>query len=283
MNAPLTQTIPETGLVYGLSNDLYHRQLARSKSQLSDFLVCPANYYGLHEAPNRPIREETPSMRAGTLCHNLVLEPHTFNDCYAIGPAAARNTKEWKSWEACQTPGKVLIKPDEFQAAQAMANSLRSHTEIADLLASGQPEVSAFWRDEGTGLALRCRPDWIHETGEGWIILDVKTTSDSVNASGFSRTCAKYGYGLQNALYSEGLAKATGKPVVAFLFAVVSSSYPYLSSCCMLDDDSLAASDALYRKTIQDFAQCKARNDWPGYSGVQVIRLPAYALAPTQE
>lgn len=279
MNAPTLHAIPETGIVHGLSNDDYHRHPARSKSQLSDFLVCPANYWMLHEAPDRPIREETPSMRTGTLVHTLTLEPDTFDHRYAVGPDAARNTKEWKSWEALQMPGKTLIKPDEYNAALAMANSLRSHTEIADLLAAGVPEASAFWKDDETGLALRCRPDWLHETGDGWIILDVKTTSDRVSAEAFGRTCASYGYGLQAAMYAEGVAKATGKPVVAFVFGVVSTSYPYLSSCCMLDDDSIAASERLYRRTVRAFADAKAKNEWPGYRGVQLVRLPAWSLA----
>lgn len=277
MNAPFTH--PEAGLVEGISNDDYHRMPHLSKSQLSDFMVSPENYYRLHRDPNRPLREETPSMRIGTLTHCLTLEPDAFEERYAVGPDVSRATKDWKQWDAMQAPHKVRIKPDEHAASLAQAQSLRAHTEISELLSSGRPEVSAFWRDEETGLLLRCRPDWLHETSDGWIILDVKTTSDKVSPSAFARTCATYGYGVQAALYSEGVEKATGKPVLAFLFGVVSTSYPYLSSCCMFDDDSLASAHKQYRAALTAYADCKEKGEWPGYSGVQIIRLPAWALA----
>lgn len=269
--------IPAVGVVHGMSNADYHAHASLSKSQLADFLVCPANYYGLHLAPSRPLRAETAGQRTGTLTHTLVLEPDTFDARYRIGPDAARSTKAWKDWAAQQPADVALLKPDEYASSLAQAASLRAHAEVGELLANGVAEASVFWRDAHTGVALRCRPDWLHDTPEGWIVLDIKTGRP--DPFDFARQCAQLTYHLQHALYCAGIEAATGRPVIAFLFGVVAVDAPYLSSCVMLDDDSIAAGRRLYRDTLDRFARCQAANHWPGYEGVQLARLPAYALA----
>jgi exodeoxyribonuclease VIII len=239
-------------------------------------MVCPANYFGLHLAPDRPAREETSGQRAGTLLHTLVLEPDTFAERYAIGPDVNRNTKEWKAFAAALPADVTALKPDEYDEGLKQAESLRRHADIADLLSSGEAETSIFWTDPITGLPCRCRPDWLHETSEGWIVLDLKTGQP--DPWDFARQCARLTYGLQQAMYSEGVEEATGKPVIAFVFGVVSTAAPFLSSCVMLDDESIASCRKQYRKLLNKYAECKSKNQWPGYQGVQLVRLPAYAL-----
>ena len=275
MNAPERINL-EPRVVRGLSNAEYHAHPALSKSQLADFMVCPANYFGLHLAPDRPARKETGGQRAGTLLHTLVLEPDTFAERYAIGPDVSRATKEWKTFAAALPADVTALKPDEYDEGLKQADSLRRHSDIADLLSSGEAETSIFWTDPITGLPCRCRPDWLHETPEGWIVLDLKTGQP--DPWEFARQCARLTYHVQAAMYSEGVAMATGKPVLAFLFGVVSTAAPFLSSCVMLDDDSMEAGQKAFRDSLNRFAKRKERNEWPGYVGVQVARLPAYTL-----
>ena len=268
-------------MVRDLSNAAYHAHPALSKSQLADFLDLPAMYYGKHVAPNRPAREETAGQRTGTLLHTLVLEPDAFNERYRIGPDASRSTKEWKGFAQTVPRGVTILKPDEYEEGLAQAESLRAHSEVGELLSSGFAEASLFWRDEETGLDLRCRPDWLHETPEGWIVLDLKTGQP--DPWEFARQCARMTYHVQDGFYSDGVERVTGKPVLAFVFGVVATEHPYLSSCVMLDDDSREAGRKAYRDGLKQFAECKAKNQWPGYSGIQLARLPGYALAQTEE
>ena len=86
-----------------------------------------------------------------------------------------------------------------------------------------------FCEDEETGLWLRVRPDWIHELPEGLIVLDVKTCDQRPHA--FAAQCNKNTYHVQDAMYSDVIQKATGKPVLAFLFGGVDTNTPYLSAC----------------------------------------------------
>lgn len=283
MNAPLPPQFNTAGsVVRGMSNADYHAHPALSKSQLQEFLVCPANYYGLYLDPNRrPSKDETAGQRAGTLLHTLVLEPETFDERYAIGPDVNRNTKEWKAFAASVPAGVTTLKPGEYLEGKLQADNLRKQSEVFELLDSGEAETSIFWIDEETGLELRCRPDWLHETPAGWIVLDLKTGPAEPWA--FASQCARMGYDIQAAMYSEGVERATGKPVIAFLFGVVETTEPYLSMCGVLDDDSFAAGKRKFREGINQFAKCKERGEWPGFEGVQLIRLPGYALANNQE
>lgn len=265
------------GLVRGLSNAAYHARPELSKSRLADFMVVPANYYGLYLDPNRPPSSaETSGQRAGTLLHTLALEPETFDERYAIGPSVNRNTKEWKSFEASLPQGVTALKSDEYNEGRMQAESLRRHSEIGELLSSGFAEASIFWVDAETGVRCRCRPDWLHETPEGWIVLDLKTGQP--DPWDFARQCARLTYGLQQVMYSDGVEKATGKPVIAFIFGVVSTAPPFLSSCVMLDDESIASCRKQYRRLLDKYAECRSKNKWPGYEGVQFARLPTYAL-----
>lgn len=276
MNAPEI-FIPETGAVHGLSNAAYHARPELSKSQLADFLVVPACYYGLHLDPNRPPRaDETSGQRVGTLLHTLALEPETFEERYAIGPDVSRATKEWKAFAATLRPGVTALKPEEHEEGRCQAASLRAHREIGELLSSGFAEASIFWTDEETGVRCRCRPDWLHETPEGWIVLDLKTGPAAPWA--FGSQVARMTYEVQDAFYSAGIEAATGKPVIAFVFGVVETSSPYLSMCGMIDDEGRGSGRRKTRKALQDYARCVEKNEWPGYEGVQSISLPRYAL-----
>lgn len=279
MNAPIVTT-PERGIVFGMSNAAYHAHPAISKSQLADFMVVPANYYGLHLDPNRPPREEKPGQRAGTLLHTLVLEPDTFDERYRIGPNVTRSTKEWKSFEATLRDGITALKPGEHLEGMRQARSLRAHPEVAELLSSGVAEASVFWTDQKTGLACRCRPDWLHETPHGWIVLDLKT--GPADAWAFGSQVSRMTYEVQEAMYSEGIEIATGKPVLAFVFGVVETSPPYLSSCNQIDEIGRASGRVKYRNTLDYFAECRAKDEWPGYRGVQLVSLPRYAIESTE-
>ena len=271
--------IPETGIVRGLSNADYHARPELSKSRLADYMVVPANYYGLYLAPDRPpAGPDTSGQRAGTLLHTLVLEPETFAERYAVGPAVNRNTKEWKTFDASLKRGVTALKPDEYEEGRLQAASLRRHTEVGELLASGFAEASVFWTDPDTGVRCRCRPDWLHELpgDEGWIVLDLKTGPAAPWA--FAAQVARMTYDIQDVMYSDGIEIATGKPVVAFLFGVIETSSPYLSACYQVDPLGRESATRKYRKALAQFAKHQQQNEWPGYEGVQSISLPRYAL-----
>ena len=282
MNAPIT--ITETGLRFDLSNEAYHAGPGISKSSLDAVAKSPAHYFARYLDENRPEREPTAAMIAGTLAHCAVLEPEEFVIRYAVGPDVSKATKEWKAFEASLADGRQAIKPDQFKQAFAQSTSVRSIPDIADLLSKGFAEVSAYWHDEETGILCKCRPDWVHPCDDGSVIIvDLKTTTDA-SPREFSRSIAKWRYHVQAAWYADGYAKASGLTVRGFVFAAVETDFPHLPAAYMLDDDSIDQGRTDYRRNLETYAECLACGIWPGYEKeIQLTRIPNWAFDQDEE
>jgi exodeoxyribonuclease VIII len=147
------------------------------------------------------------------------------------------------------------------------------------MLRTGRAEASVFWRDESSGVECRARPDWLHRpTGKGRdiICLDLKTTVDAA-PDAFSRSINTYGYHRQAAHYTAGL-EAEGFRVVSFVFAVVTSSAPFVSVAYVLDDATISQAEQERAELLDTYARCNSANEWPAYgAGLQLIGLPAWA------
>lgn len=266
------------GIVDGLDIDEYHRMAAISKSGLDSIDLSPAIYYARHLDPTRPPSREKSGQLEGHLAHCAILEPNEFENRYVIGPSLNRNTKAWKEFVDANH-GRVAIQHDQYEAAVRQAASVRALPEIGDVLASGKPEVSAFWVDEETGAECRCRPDFVHDVdADSVILLDVKTFSDP-SPNEFARQCARKAYAKQAAYYSDGYEKASGKSVRAFIFLAVGNEWPFAAAAMMLDEESLDAGRRHYKRNLRTYAECLKTNTWPGFSnGITLIRLPQWAL-----
>ena len=272
-----------TGLVAGLSNKAYHAADALNNSTLASMARSPAHCYALHLAPGRPQRIATPAMLAGTLAHCAVLEPLEMAARYAVRHAGLDlRTKAGKEWFDSIPAGLETITEEQRNTADAQRAAVFDVPELAELLAAGEAEQSAFWNDPATGLLCKCRPDWVHPLADDRVILmDVKTTTDA-DPKAFAKTVWQYGYHRQAAWYSNGYERATGKQVAAFVFAVVTNAYPFLAAACVLDEQfqTLGADDC--RELLDEYAACKRSGYWPGFTGMNVVTAPAWAL-PSQE
>ena len=277
MRAAMPATLATLGLVRHMSIEAYHGGAGLSRSQIEDFLLSPAHFWSRHIDPARPpAKKATLDQEKGTLLHTLLLEPDTFAQRYAIGPDVDRRTSEWKT-RALEVAPRELIKPEEHRAALGQVAGILADPERRQLFARGEPEVSAYWRDEETGLLMRCRPDWVHPAGHNAVILiDAKTCGDASPAQ-FARQVARMGYHRQAALYSDGYGKAAGVAVVGFIFVAVETAWPYAASACILDDAGLDIGRAEVTNAIRGIAACMKENRWPGYEGIEQIELPRWA------
>lgn len=265
-------------IIAGLDADLYHAGPEVSNSGLSLLARSPRHWWAWHRAPNRPASPERAGQLEGTLLHCAVLEPDQWDARYVVGPAVNRNTKVWK--ECVEgNPGRVAIQPDQRDAAFAQAASIRALPDVAALLSRGEAEVSAYWADPDTGVACRCRPDWVHPVGDGRVILlDCKTYSDASSRE-FARQIARKGYQRQDAFYTDGYAQAAGVDVLGFVFLAVETEWPYAAAAYMLDDQSRDAGRAEYRRLLALYAECDRADVWPAYSAaIEPISLPAWAI-----
>jgi len=266
------------GIVYGMPADQYHAIDALSNSALSMLNRSPRHYWANYLNPDRPERSATAAMAAGTLAHSLVLEPGTVSNLYAVRPEGMDGrTKEGKQW-AADNAGRIIVTAEQMATAEAQRAAVLAVPDLAELLASGSPEVSTFWIDHETGTHCKMRADWVHPLADGRVILlDLKTTQDA-SPEQFGRSVWTYGYHRQDAWYTRGFALAGGPEVAAFVFAAVTGSYPFIAVPYTLDDQARWQGQEECDELLATYAECRNSNNWPAYGdGVQMLSLPGWA------
>ncbi|AUL54973.1 PD-(D/E)XK nuclease-like domain-containing protein [Burkholderia pseudomallei] len=265
-------------LIEHLDIDEYHARPQISKSQLDTINVSPAHFWALHRDPARPAPTTRGGQLEGNLAHCAILEPDEFGKRYALGPTLNRNTKAWKEF-VDENAGRIAIQQDQYDTAWRQSDAVRALPEIREALSRGRAEVSAFWNDPATGVACRCRPDWVHDLTESNVLLvDLKTFS-SAGPDEFRRQAARKRYHVQDAFYSDGYEAASGKEVRAFVFVAVETEWPFAAHAMMLDDMSREQGRSDYARNLATYARCEDACEWPGYSKeITLITLPQWAF-----
>lgn len=271
-------------VIEGLPNTEYHRCPALSRSGIKDILKSPAHFNAKRNPdpsipPARVENEE--AMDYGSLVHTLVLEPERASD-HVVGPdVATRAAKAWKEALLGLPEGKQLVHPIDWHRAQLQAQVIRGNPHYAEHAARAQrwSELSFFWRDHVTDVWLMCRTDSLALVGldDEVEIVDLKTTKDASPWS-FAKACVDFAYDLQCAMYSAGVAIATGLRVTSFLIIASESSYPFVTEAYTLDAAWVGAAEHDARKGIDRYAQCKRVDQWPTYTdgSVQLLKPPAW-------
>src|SRR3546814_21065830 len=83
---------------------------------------------------------------------------------------------EWAAFEAANA-GKIILPADSYQTVLAVRDAVHRHPVAGPLLRGGKAEQSFYADDPETGALIKCRLDWMPDSGE--FILNVKTTDDA--------------------------------------------------------------------------------------------------------
>ncbi len=269
--------IPRDGLlVRNMPADVYHADEGISNTMLSAMNKSPAHCYALHLAPDRPPMLPTAAMQAGTLAHAVILEPESVKSRYVVKPQGTDyRTSAGKAWRDAQTA--QIIDAEAMTTAEQQRAAILRVPALANLLRAGNAESSAFWTDQATGLRCRARPDFLHWHGpKRATVLDVKSISD-LTPEAVQRAISAYGYHRQEAHYTAGL-QACGIEVEEFVFAFVSSAYPFIAAAFVLDDESKQQGRDEVAELLDLFATCSRNGKWPAFGdGYQLTSLPTWA------
>lgn len=249
-----------------LSNEDYHSSSGISKSGLDLILRSPAHYrFGER-------RDTTRAMEIGTALHCAILEPERFaTDYMMLREVTDRRASAYK--EACKVwSAERVLTGTEADKVAGMQESVRSNPHLSGYLsAPGRYELSMFATDPETGVLVKCRFDKLIDNGPA---LDLKKTQDIRE---FGKSVANYGYHIQAAFYSDVYKWATGEELPGFVFAAVEEQMPHASKPFELDEEALDIGRMLYRKALNQYAECLEADDWPGIAGEpETIQLPGW-------
>ncbi len=259
-------TVTGPGIYRGLPESVYHAdsdiapELGRSLSQsgAKTLLSSPARFAWEREH-GRPSKD---AYDLGTLAHVLILGSHddrlVIVDAYDWRTKAAQEAKA-----AAYAEGKVPVHRGDLRAASRIARAVRRHPLARAVLASGEPEVSFYWRDPETGVTCRARVDWLVP---GKALVDVKTVGryGGADPAAFGRQCAQLDYPMQAAHYVDGWEAVTGERL-PFVHLIVETEPPHFVTVGQLPDHAIEAGRAKMRAALTEYAERESAGDWPEF------------------
>ncbi|MBF6368390.1 PD-(D/E)XK nuclease-like domain-containing protein [Nocardia puris] len=266
MTAPTTP-----GLYPDIPEGVYHGDPDSLSSTAVRTLVRPggpAKHVGA-------VTEDSDVFDIGKAAHTLLLGAGA-----GIREVAADTwqTKEARAARAeARAAGQIPLLAKQAAATREMVAVALAHPEVAEVLSSGRPEVSAYAMDPVHWVMLRARFDWLVEHEDGVEVLDYKTTKNAA-PGGFERSAAEYGYHIQEAHYRRVLEEL-GIRVKRFRFLAQEKTPPYLPCWHEYEADAIEAGHRVVDEAVEIFAACRAVDDWPGYgASTNRMILPPWAF-----
>lgn len=149
-----------------------------------------AGWKFLHEKPF-----QSDAMAFGSAVHTAILEPHLFNEQYAISEKFDKRTKAGKdgaaAFEAANI-GKMIIDQDEFFKISKIKENCLAIPAVKTALETFEKEKSVIWKEND--LTFKARLDLVDV--KNGVVIDLKTTRDA-SERGFLRQLLELRYDIQ--------------------------------------------------------------------------------------
>lgn len=231
----------------------------------------------------------TPAMQLGTLVHEMVLEPASaWHDKYAWTLETDRRRKAYKEDKAeAEAAGRILLPIALKEKALAIAESCFSNTFLSDALnhADTTTEVGMAITPMPSllpGYRLKGKYDLL---ADDTVMLDLKTTTESLDIDNLSRLIVKRNYHVQQALYWHILRLvrpelAEHRTTMAWLFARTEGAHDTVY--VVADEDIVDHAEATLHTLLDKLRYAVQHGDWkpahPG--GLATARLPRWVSLP---
>lgn len=289
-------------IIRNMPSEVYHSIEGLSNSGLKMLLDCPARYYYKYLSGEYEPKEK-PSFKIGKACHKYILEgEEAFYNEYWHNPYSELTKPEIISilknkYGYDSSINKYLVSDlidmlltsegieqknihlnkNELNQVIGTARAIKENKHaLAAFSQKGESELSIFWRDEETGVLLKCRPDFLPYDCK--LVPDYKTAA-SVNPETFYGDFIKYGYHVQAAMYREGIKAVSGIDVESFFFVAQEKEPPYITQVYLPDDTIIDYGKKAARKAINTFLECQSKGFWDTYTS-HVIQM---SLEPRPE
>jgi hypothetical protein len=267
----------DASIVSRVPADEYHSMPGISISRLKTLARSP-----LHYQWELTHQKSSSAMTLGTAAHCAVLEPHLYDERFAVwnrisenGNACPRKGQFWEAFVNANS-GKEILTVDQHELAQAIGKAVRSDPVAMKYLHFGEPEVTLTNGDR------RGRADWITKIEGKPFIVGLKTARDCRPLI-FGSAAAKLGYPLQWAWYFDLYESITGvEPEMIEI--VVESAPPHAVATFIINEDIILQGRDEYEKLLEVLARCEATGEWPGPTECeQVLSLPSWYFSTTDD
>lgn len=268
----------QLGLV-DISNDEYHAGPGISKSHLDVIAKqSPLHYWWKYLNPERVRDEPTPAMKLGSAIHAAIIEPELFEERYVESPKFDRRTKEGRAlFQAFQeeNEGKEVLTAEDYARCLAIRDAVYAHPVASGLLKGGKAEQSFFAKDPETDELIKCRFDYLLDSGE--MAIDIKSTIDASPVE-FARSVANYRYDIQPAWYFDILDILYGEAPKHWVYIAVEKDEPYAIGIYYATPEMIEIGRQTARRDFLKIVECKRKNEWPDYGAeIEPLEMPAWA------
>lgn len=235
-----------------MNNAEYQNFPGVSSHRLMTMLESPAACWRKYLDPARSDPVQTESMLLGTMVHVLALTPHEFDDEFLVADYERRSKAGKVRFAELQQYGLKVVRPREFEKANAIVDALLADSTARHLLNHGIHE-RIFIEPRGDGLLpLKARLD-VHQEAQRRVV-ELKTTNDITR---LHKVMTEYHYLLSAAFYRY-ISKSNN---VTFIF--VQTAEPFTVE--IFEPTNLQLDQAAERvdDTLRRFDACWRANDWP--------------------
>lgn len=266
------------GVYPTMTNDEYHdHKESLSRSSIRDFADCPYKYWALHLNPLRPPKVRTDEMIFGSAFHTFILENDKFEDEYFILPEKVFKKDNPEQYEInkaleeeAEKTNKIVLSQKEYVTLCDMRDALNRDGRAIDLIKGAVYESSYFWKDEGSGLMVKARPDILHAN----MIVDLKTISDA-SPETFRRSMMTGGYHWQGAMIRDGVRAIEGRDIPNVINVCIEKKYPYAVGIYLIEEPALETGQIEYKHHLKGIKECTETNEWPSYA-IETVGLPKW-------
>jgi hypothetical protein len=261
-----------------VDDDDYYDQPSLSNSMLNTLAEHngPQLFFGKYVAKTIPPSDPTEAMALGSLVHCMTLEPHVAHERYVIKPDGMdrRRTADKAIYACMLATGKTIVTDEQWNQSASMANALRNHDALRDLLTDDQVLIEKPIYYEYMGVPMRSKLDWL--SLDLAVIIDIKTTNDA-SSYGFAKSCIDFGYHRQHFLYRTAVSIAFGIEC-RFLFACVEKDPPYSVGVHEPDDAMELAGMREVNILIEEYKDRMESGDWvqDWSKGINPLSLPSW-------
>jgi len=273
-------------LQHGLSFEEYEKLEGLRASGLKLLHRSPAHFKSHAE-------RETPALRFGRLFHLAMQNGERFMDLLRVEPdfvgftrdgkesSRSKEAKEKKEqWKKDLPKECIVMTHAEADTLIGMVRAVQAHRLLKNLIKNGVRETSLQVDDPETGLKLKCRPDFISETG---YCVDFKTTIDARPRQFIRHIFDEHGYFyILSAAHYAHCGKVSGAyRSDRFFFVAIEKEPPHGITVFPMDSGCLDVGESHRGPLTKLYAKCLREDDWPCYPVKAVpVEIPGWVQYP---